>query len=208
MSRCAVAAVGLVWSACAASAPAAESPSSPRDPDARGRVEPNSRSGPPASSKGRVGQAAHRFFLRTQNPERSGLERLDLNRWVGPGAEAPRTVVLSFAANDCAPCKKELSALTERSDELQATGAMFAVVVMDATADQRAQMLSFLNEQLQVPFPVVVDPPGQIVTRNYGVSSLPHTALVGSDGLIRWVSHGYTGPESLDALFAAIRSAE
>lgn len=131
---------------------------------------------------------------------------MDLNRWVGTDAPEPRTVLLNFASYDCEPCKKELAALREHSERMEEAGALFAVVIMDPTAEARDQMLDYLMGTLQLPFPVVVDPPGQIVTRNYGVSSLPHTVLIDQGGVIRWVSQGFKGEASLEALFAAIET--
>ena len=157
-----------------------------------------------ASNKGKVGQTAHRFYMRTTNPDVCGLRQLDLNEKLGASASDPGPVVLSFASFDCEPCKKELRALRSRHAELESLRVTFAVVVMDADQASRAQMLSFLNDELRLPFPVIVDPPGQIVTRNYGVSSLPHTTLIGRDGRIRWVNKGYEGEKSIDEMFSAI----
>lgn len=174
---------------------------------------PNGAPPPPAAAArpegpgpGQVGQPAHRFFLRTVNPEASGLERLDLNQVLAPEAADPRVVVLSFAAFDCAPCKGELSALQERLEELRASGALFAVVVTDRTAEARARMVGFLTDELGVPHPVVEDG-SQILMRLYGVTSLPHTVVVRPDGTIAHVAQGYAGPESLDRMFSVIAEA-
>lgn len=163
---------------------------------------------PASNERGRVGDPAPLFYLRTKNPEACGLPILDLNELVGSDATAPRPVILSFAASDCRPCRLELAELKRRQTELAATGAVLAVVVMDATAEGRDEMLAFLTEELAIPFPIVEDPPGQMITRKYGVSSLPHTVVIGGSGLIGWVSRGYEGSASVDRLFRAVERVE
>lgn len=152
---------------------------------------------------GRVGDEAHRFFLRTLNPRRSGLEILDLNEIVGPSAPAPRTLVISFAAWSCAPCKRELAAWSEQCNRLIDTEALVAVVLIDDSEADADEMASYLIDDIDLPFPIVRDG-FQLVARKYGVRSLPHTAIIGPQGFIRKVSTGYRDDQNLEALLGDI----
>ncbi|MGF1509821.1 MAG: peroxiredoxin family protein [Myxococcota bacterium] len=154
-------------------------------------------------SRGAVGEPAPWFLAATQNPERCGISRVDLGRWVGDRAEARRPVALSFAASDCRPCWRELAALRDRAAQLEALGAALVVVVMDVTAEGQARMLEGLNA-MNLSFPVIFDAPGLPLARSYGVSSLPHLVVVARDGTIQWTREGYRGEESLDALWTAL----
>ena len=148
---------------------------------------------------GLAGQKAHRFFLRTVNPAESGVQILDLNEVIGPRAIHPRSLMLAFAAWYCEPCKYELAAFVERSEEFSKVGSTIGIVVIDEGDEDRRRMVNYLVEELNMKFPVVEDS-FQLIARRYGVKSLPHTALVDAMGTIQKVHRGYVGTESVDEL--------
>lgn len=201
--------------ACAGASSSAEAPSSPAaktSAEADARADAKGREGeaslsdrPPEPTVGRVGQKAHLFFLRTENPKLAEVEMLDLNALVGERAEAPRTLVLSFAAWYCDPCKLELAEYGRRRAELERSGATLAVVVMDEEEVDRARMTRYLVEEVGLTFPVVEDG-FQLLARKYGVRSLPHTVIIGPEGIIRKVNTGYRGEVTLEGLLADIAS--
>lgn len=157
-----------------------------------------------ASAARAAGARAPLFYLRTVNPTQAGVPLVDLNRWVGPKATAPRPVLLSFAADYCGPCKRELQAYAEHHAALTAAGAQVVVVVIDEDPAARARLTAHLRDELRLPFPVVTDVL-QLVAKGYGVTSLPHNVIVGTDGRIAWEHRGYREGESLPALLEALR---
>lgn len=159
-----------------------------------------------ATTPGAVGAAAPLFYLRALNPASVRVPLVDLNRWVGPKATAPRSVLLSFAADYCGPCKRELRAYAEHEAELAAAGAEVVVVLIDDDPAARSRLAAQLRDEYHLPFPVVADAL-QLVAKGYGVSSLPHNVIVGRDGKVAWVHRGYREGESLPALLEALRGA-
>ena len=67
-------------------------------------------------------------------------------------------------------------------------------------------MTELLVEEYRLPFPVLQDWT-RIVARKYGIEKLPHTVIIGPDGIIRWVRNGYDENKTLPGLLAAIRAA-
>ncbi len=159
----------------------------------------------PPSNLGKPGQTAHLFFQSTENPKLSGVERFKLGDHVGDEATTPRPVVLSFAAWYCEPCKKELADYARSPASIRDTGAEYVVVVIGDKAEQE-KMTKLVVDELQLPFPVVRDW-GEIVARRYGVTSLPHTVVVGRDGKIASVVTGYDPKAALGELVQAIAAA-
>jgi thiol-disulfide isomerase/thioredoxin len=154
---------------------------------------------------GAVGTDAHLFYKPVLNPGSLQGERLfDLNALVGKEAPHPQPVFLSFAASDCAPCRRELRDLSRLSrDPFAERGARFAVVIMDENPDDAETMRKYVLDEIELRHPVVIDG-FQIIARKYGVQRLPHTVLVGPDAKISWVRSGYKGASSIDAMLEAL----
>ncbi len=153
---------------------------------------------------GRIGDEAYRFWLPTMNPKLSGIQQVDLNEHFKPGA---RPVVLSFAENWCEPCRAELRAYAARPQPIERSGALYIVIVKDAEPDQADALVKHLVNDLELPFPVVMDPTNKI-SKEYGVVALPHTTIIGASGTIAWVDRGYNARSSMGRLLRAIRGAK
>lgn len=95
-------------------------------------------------------------------------------------------VMVNFWATWCAPCRQEmphLEALYQRYKNLGFT--LLAVNV----EDNRAGADKWLAER-PVSFPVLFDPKNE-VSKLYDVVAMPSTVMVGRDGTMRYIHHGY-----------------
>lgn len=137
-----------------------------------------------------VGQVAPSFTLKTMNPERAGTRLFPLRNYVGDSAKTKRTVVLSFAASYCEPCKKELAELKPLADKLAKGGVQLAVVVIDTEPEGIADMKKLTVDELDLPYPVLSDRFG-VLARRYDASALPKTVVVKPDGRIQWINTGF-----------------
>ena len=89
-----------------------------------------------------------------------------------------RPVVLNFWASWCVPCRKEMPALQEVSDEVQDRVAFLGVNHQDSRGDA----LTFLDET-GVRFPAGYDPQGATASA-YGLYGMPTTVFISPDGRI------------------------
>ena len=158
------------------------------------------------SKVGKVGRPAALFYRNTENPTLSGIVQVDLEKLMNVAESERRPVVLSFAAKYCEPCRKELKAYAADPKPIHDSGAVFVVIVNDKDKSERTAMIKMLKEDFKLPFPII-DDEKQILSRQYGVGSLPHTTLVGRDGKIGWVNTGYAASKALAELLEAIKAA-
>jgi cytochrome c biogenesis protein CcmG/thiol:disulfide interchange protein DsbE len=89
-----------------------------------------------------------------------------------------RPVVLNFWASWCVPCRKEMPALQEVSEEVQDRIAFVGVNHQDSRGDA----LAFLDET-GVRFPAGYDPEGATAVA-YGLYGMPTTIFISPDGRI------------------------
>ena len=95
-------------------------------------------------------------------------------------------VMINFWATWCVPCRQEmphLQALYERYNSLGFE--LLAVNVEDNPEGARKWL-----EATPVTFPVLFDPKNE-VSKLYDVVAMPSTVLVGRDGTMRSIHHGY-----------------
>lgn len=138
----------------------------------------------------KVGQLAPNFTLKTLNPELSGAKVFALRKLVGAEAKPKTTVVLSFGASYCAPCKAELTELKPLAARFEAAGVKLAVVVTDTEPEGIADMKAFTVDKLALSYPVLSDRFG-VLARRYRADQLPKTVVIGPDGKIKWISVGF-----------------
>ena len=209
MVRIAVVSLASLGCACAAAkGPAVSAPQAAQRPAASAPAQSQPQQtdrAETAAQQGRVGDVAPLFFRDTENPEASGIARVDMNDLVLPTSPNKRPVVLNFAAQHCEPCLRELQAYAANPKPIQTTEALFVVIVTDEAAAERAQMIARLMKEYALPF-AIIDDTAQILARQYGVRDLPHATLVGTDGKIHWVNTGYESETALEELLAAIRA--
>ncbi|SRR5690606_31294926 len=97
-----------------------------------------------------------------------------------------QVVMVNFWATWCGPCRQEmphLEALYQRYKDLGFT--LLGVNV----EDNRAGADKWLAER-PVSFPILFDPKNE-VSKLYDVVAMPSTVMVGRDGTMRFIHHGY-----------------
>lgn len=89
-----------------------------------------------------------------------------------------KVVLVHFWASWCEPCKKEFPALSGLASEFESGG----LVVLGVAEDSRERVEAFLKENKAL-FPVLIDQYGSVM-RDYRVSLIPVSVIVGKDGFI------------------------
>jgi peroxiredoxin len=100
---------------------------------------------------------------------------------------AGRVVVVDFWATFCGPCRQELPALEAlrvRYPEV----VVLAVSIDDAESDDAVREVA---RDLHLGFPVLRDTTGRVAFTYMKHAMAPLTAIVGRDGRIRAIHHGY-----------------
>ena len=97
-------------------------------------------------------------------------------------------VVMSiFWATWCVPCRQEMPHLQALYERYSSLGfELLAVNVEKNNAEGARKWL----EETPVTFPVLFDPNNE-VTKLYKVQTMPTTVLIGRDGTMRFIHHGY-----------------
>lgn len=93
-----------------------------------------------------------------------------------------QTVVLNFWATWCGPCRQEIPAFSAWSLEHP------DVPVLGIATDDSPAKLRAARKQLDIAYPIVLG--DAQVARDYDVSSLPTTVIVGPDGHVQDVHVG------------------
>ncbi len=120
------------------------------------------------------GQIAPDFELRTTRGE-----RFKLSENVGK-----KIIVLNFFATWCGPCRAEMPELNRYFNQHKSDG--FVLVGIDAE-EKQDQVDGFMHD-LKLDFPAGIDQGA--IQKQYGVSSLPTTVLIGVDGKVQFYESG------------------
>jgi len=103
-------------------------------------------------------------------------------------ASKGKVVMLNFWNEWCPHCRRELPKLSQ----LQAKYADQGLVIIPITKHTKNQtddkIASFLDKH-GIDLPCAVEPEGYQSTRDFGVSGVPASAIVGRDGKIIWRNH-------------------
>lgn len=89
-----------------------------------------------------------------------------------------KVLLVHFWASWCDPCKKEFPALSALASEFAEKG----LVVLGVAEDSRERVEAFLKEN-GAAFTILLDQYGSVM-RDYRVSLIPVSVIVGRDGLI------------------------
>ncbi len=117
-------------------------------------------------------------------------------------------VILDFWSTWCGPCIKALPMLSDVAAEYKDRGVEFFAVDIGETPEEVRQFLDSTSLDLAV----VMDPDGAI-SDLYQVEPIPHTVIIGTDGIVRFVHVGASRnlraelTRELDRLVAGQRSA-
>ena len=114
-----------------------------------------------------------------------------------------QVVLINFWASWCGPCREEMPLLNELQERYAPLG--FTLLGINVEEDASAAK-GFLTET-PVGFPILFDADNE-VSKSYDVIAMPSTVIVGRDGTIRYIHHGYeAGDENVyqDQIRQAIR---
>lgn len=120
------------------------------------------------------GQIAPNFEMQTMNGERFRVS----------DAVGKKIIVLNFFATWCGPCREEMPELSRYFNRHK--GAPFILVGVDAEESDK-RVSEFLND-LKIDFPVGIDEGA--IAKQYDVSALPTTVLIGVDGKVQFYEMG------------------
>lgn len=105
-----------------------------------------------------------------------------------------KVVLLKLWATWCPNCREEMPSLEKLYKEFQAKGVIVVAVVIDG----RLEDVKSLAEKMGLTFPILLDSDG-VVRKNYEVTALPMTYIIGKDGKISGRLYGNREWESKDA---------
>jgi len=97
-----------------------------------------------------------------------------------------QVVMINFWATWCGPCRQEMPHLEALHQRYSSLG--FTLLGVNVEND-REGATAFLDET-PVTFPILFDPENE-VSKLYNVVAMPSTVLVGRDGTMRFIHHGY-----------------
>ena len=100
-----------------------------------------------------------------------------------------KVVVLEFWATWCGPCIEAVPHLNELADEFKEKGLQFIAI----TDEKESVVQPFLKRKAMRAW-VGLDT-DRSMFKDYGVSGIPHSVVVGTNGVIAWVTH----PDGLSA---------
>ncbi len=94
-----------------------------------------------------------------------------------------KVVVLEFWATWCGPCIEAIPHLNELADEFKEKGVQFIAI----TDEKESVVQPFLKRKAMRAW-IGLDT-DRSMFKDYGVSGIPHTVVVGTNGVIAWVTH-------------------
>ena len=112
-------------------------------------------------------------------PDKSGT-MLSLSAFSG------QVVLLNFWASWCGPCREEMPLL----DALQQRYESLGFTMLGINVEEDSSAADRFLQSTPVSFPILYDRENS-VSKLYDVIAMPSTVLIGRDGRVRYVHHGY-----------------
>jgi peroxiredoxin len=97
-----------------------------------------------------------------------------------------QVVMINFWATWCVPCRQEMPHLEALHQRYSSLGFTLLGVNVE---DNRDGVEKYLKDT-PVTFPILFDPKSE-VSKLYEVVAMPSTVMVGRDGTMRFIHHGY-----------------
>lgn len=113
-----------------------------------------------------------------------------------------KVLVLNFWATWCPPCVREVPMLVEMQDELGSKGLQ----IVGIAVDKRDLARDFVH-QAQVNYPILYGVQSALeVSQLYGndAGTLPHTAVIDRQGVVRHIIRGELERDQLEGLLAPL----
>lgn len=104
---------------------------------------------------------------------------------------AGRVVLVDFWASWCAPCKASFPMMARLHQEFSSRGLLVVAVGIDEKPDAATAFWRKLNP----PFTTLHDRTQSLVKR-VGVPTMPTSYLIGRDGRVRFIHHGFHGEKT------------
>ena len=153
---------------------------------------------------------AQQFFLRTDSVQAPTLgsvapdfalqtldgETIRLSDLRGKG------VVLNFWASWCIPCRREMPELVRVYETHRTEG--LEILALNVTAQDSLPAVQAFVEELQLPFPVLLDKTGTVSTDLYQLRGLPTSVFINQEGVMVRIYVGAMTGVQLDQFVAEI----
>jgi polyhydroxybutyrate depolymerase len=139
----------------------------------------------------RDGDEAPTFSGALLNAEAAGAPSFELADVTGeePSDASAKATIVTFFASWCAPCQRELPLLQALYAELRPKGLRVVSISIDSAEAELAKLIA----SQQITFPVVKDRFHIVARRWLGARTvLPSLFIVGRDGAVKLVKHGYS----------------
>jgi thiol-disulfide isomerase/thioredoxin len=147
------------------------------------------------------------FRLPVYNAKEVGAPMVGLDKFVGADStdKGTKTVLLSFMASFCGPCKKEMPFLQTLHERYAPHGLRVVMVSID-TEPEGQKIIDELIATNKVTFPVLKDRFNLVARRWLGSQSpLPSVFMIRPDGVVASVHRGYS-QEASQLLTAEVES--
>jgi thiol-disulfide isomerase/thioredoxin len=139
-----------------------------------------------------LGDPAPTFFLRTLEGE---------NFFLSKEIKSDSPIVLAFYATWCIPCRQEIPALEKMMSDLTLSnvrlyyvnvGGLMAVGEDGDIVKQREESVKVQRhkEHFKMTHPILMDRYA-VTAQKFGAESLPTIVVIGGDGMIKYLHHGY-----------------
>ncbi|MBT3748433.1 MAG: TlpA family protein disulfide reductase [Bacteroidetes bacterium] len=153
-----------------------------------------------------VGDPAPTFYLRTLEGE---------NFFLSKAVESDSPIILSFYATWCIPCRQEIPALEKMMTDPELknvrlyyvnVGSLMAAEDGGEVKKQREETDKVYRhkEKFHMTHPILMDRYA-MTAQKYGARSLPSLVVVGGDGRLKYIHHGYK-PGDEEALLALLKT--
>lgn len=105
---------------------------------------------------------------------------------VALGEQKGKVVMVNFWATWCVPCRQEMPHLQALYERYNSLGFELLAVNVEDNPEGARKWLA----ETPVTFPVLFDAKNE-VSKLYKVTAMPSTVLIGRDGNMRFIHHGY-----------------
>ena len=140
---------------------------------------------------GGSGEPQQKLFVGDSAPAFTLADR-DGNQHSRQAAYADKPLLLVFFSAYCPPCRMEMKMLSNLKKFYagRADGQEMKYNVLLVTGSSMDEIRELEGDQGDIVFPVVYDE-GYVVSKEYGIFTVPYNFLIGTDGQILMVEIGY-----------------